>query len=88
MYVMITDLLKYAQIGNQIDDLSEIDLTATYEHAIDNLKSAINKNNVVVVRDNLLIVRGNNTLFLQLFQNLIDNTIKFSDKKNLKFVFQ
>ena len=49
--------------------------------ALENLEAAIQKSGVLITRDKLPRVWSEKNQLIRLFQNLIDNAIKFSDKK-------
>ena len=74
---LIGDLLNYSRAGNHGKELRPVDPSAILDTALNNLSGVIEKRNVVVTRDPLHEVVADDTQFLQLFQNLISNGIKF-----------
>ena len=78
MYGMINDLLAYARVGREKIDFDLVDLNrvlATVQHS---LGSIIQEKNAIISYDNLPIIHGVTTLWEQLFQNLIQNGLKFN----------
>jgi PAS domain S-box-containing protein len=75
---LLADLLAYTQLSMDGQESSEIaDLGAVYEEALHNLKAAIEENAAVVTSDPLPVVHGREAHLIQLFQNLIGNSIKY-----------
>jgi PAS domain S-box-containing protein len=75
---LLADLLSYTQAGeDQVEADEPINLNMIFEKVTDNLRAAIEESSAVVTRDELPIVRGHDTRFVQLFQNLIGNAIKY-----------
>jgi PAS domain S-box-containing protein len=77
MAALIDDLLTYSQAGNDVTTLLPTDLNAVLATVRTNLKVALEESNAVLTTDPLPIVNGNHQLLLQVFQNLINNGIKF-----------
>lgn len=80
MQHMIRSLLEYSRIGRGIDLAEEVDSSGAVREALSNLRAAIEEANVDVDVGSLPRVRCNRSLLVQLFQNLIGNAVKFSDK--------
>ena len=80
MRELLADLLSYTAVAVS-DDREEadetIDLNMIFEKVTENLKTAIEESSAVVTRRDLPTVRGHDTRFVQLFQNLIGNAIKY-----------
>jgi light-regulated signal transduction histidine kinase (bacteriophytochrome) len=74
---LIGDLLTYSRAGSHGKGFQPVDPSAIVDTALANLSGVIETRNVVVTRDPLHEVLGDDTQFLQLFQNLISNGIKF-----------
>ncbi|MBU3013053.1 PAS domain S-box protein [Polaribacter vadi] len=77
---LITDILKFSSINTNAKDNDKVNLN-------DLVKNLINTMYVpdiisINVLNTLPIVQGDSVKFEQLFQNLIGNAIKFSDKEN------
>ncbi len=75
---LLTDLLSYTQLsedGNQ--PLVKIDLNVTVHKVIENLRVAIEKSTARITVETLPVIEGQDAHFMQLFQNLIENAIKY-----------
>ncbi len=77
MQVMINDLLAYSRVSTRGKTFEEINLELALNQALENLHLAINERNTKVTRDPLPMVYGDLGQLTQVFQNLIDNGIKF-----------
>jgi PAS domain S-box-containing protein len=77
MQALVKDLLSYSKVGRE-KNFKEIDFKIICEGAIKNLEIIIKETNAQVIYDNNLPrLRVDETLMTQLFQNLINNAIKF-----------
>jgi signal transduction histidine kinase len=75
---LLADLLAYTQVsedGNQAAQF--VDLNQVLQRAIENLHIVIKENEAVIGSDHLPLVSGHEAHLLQLFQNLIGNSIKY-----------
>lgn len=76
MQQLISDLLRYSQIIKEEREL--VDLNAVYDEVRLNLLKQIEENNAtIVVEHSLPVIKANRSAILRLFQNLINNAIKF-----------
>ena len=81
---LLADLLSYTEIGAEKKDaLESIDLNKVWEKVIETLRRTIDANGVVVTSGDLPTVHGHEARFVQLFQNLIGNAIKYHGKSPL-----
>ena len=78
---MINDLLDYSRVGTTGRTFKNTDSTHAFNQAIANLQGAIEESSAVVTQNNLPTIKADETQLIQLFQNLIDNAIKFRGKK-------
>ncbi len=75
---LLTDLLSYTELGEDQEEADEpINLNAIFERATENLRAAIEESSALITCSDLPTVRGRDTRFVQLFQNLIGNAIKY-----------
>jgi signal transduction histidine kinase len=81
MEALINALLAYARVGMKTKDLKAIDYNEVVERATTNLQVAIEKSRAIVTHDQLPILLADHIQLIQLFQNLIDNGIKFRRKE-------
>jgi signal transduction histidine kinase len=81
MRILLSDLLAYAKIAETHEALRPVSLDAARRKALENCKVAIDESNAVVESDELPVVTGYEPHFVQLFQNLIGNAIKYRSEK-------
>jgi signal transduction histidine kinase len=77
MEALINALLAYARVGRKVANLELTDCNAVVECATTNLQVEIEKNSAIVTHDPLPTLLADNIQVIQLFQNLIGNSIKF-----------
>jgi len=75
--MLIKDLLEYSQIGAKEKKFKPTDCSGVVEKAVGNLRAAIEERNAAVTYDELPTVMIDTPQMISLFQNLIDNAIKF-----------
>lgn len=74
---LLEDLLKYATVGRNEEEVEEIEMDYVVEICRVNLKVLIQEANAQIHYDNLPNVYATRTTIIQLMQNLISNAIKF-----------
>jgi PAS domain S-box-containing protein len=77
MQMLIKDLLEYSQVGAKEKKFKPTDCSGVVAKALGNLQAAIEERNAVVTYDELPTVMIDTPQMISLFQNLIDNAIKF-----------
>jgi len=77
MQLLINDLLNYSRIGRKDQQLSHLDINSVLKAVINNLTKTIKETNAKITFDPLPTLMGNKGEYIQLFQNLISNAIKF-----------
>ncbi len=77
MKTFMQDLLVYAKVGADSQEITSTDCNIVLEQVLDNLKAAISEKNALITYDSLPTVNVSQTQLIQLFQNLISNAIKF-----------
>jgi PAS domain S-box-containing protein len=76
--LLIQDLLAYTSVSRNTEQPKEnVDLNRALQRALEHLASAIAATGATVSSEQLPSVMGYETHFLQLFQNLIGNSIKY-----------
>ena len=83
MQTLIEDLLTYSRAGVGEQAWMMVDLNQTLEQVKHDLQSAIAKSEAEIVVDELPQIFLNSREIHQIFQNLIENAIKFSKDKPL-----
>ncbi len=82
--MMLSDLLEFSKIGTQENEFKYLHSERIVEQVLSNLKILIHDNNACVSYDSLPIIYANEYQMVQLFQNLIGNSIKFHGNEDPK----
>ena len=77
MQKLINDLLAYSRVGRMDRPIGEIDCNSILRKGINSMTPTIEENKAVITHDELPMLVGSESNFIQLFQNLIGNAIKF-----------
>jgi signal transduction histidine kinase len=77
MQRLLDDLLSYSRLGKKQEDIKEIDLNNVLFLVIHNLTATMRDTEAAIICSRLPVVKGSSTEMIQLFQNLIANSIKF-----------
>jgi PAS domain S-box-containing protein len=79
---LLNDLLSYTQLNLDAGDFAErVDLNAVLRQVIENLKTTMDENHAAVTYGDLPAIRGREGYIIQLFQNLIENAIKYRSER-------
>ena len=81
LQILIKDLLEYSQIETKAKNITPTDCSFIVEEAMSNLKTAMDESNAVVTYNKLPTIMSDPQQIISLFQNLIDNAIKFRSNK-------
>ncbi len=81
MQALINDLLEYSRIGQKPIPPVDVDCNMLMRQVEDTLHLKIEETGAVIHYPQLPVIKGAPTLLSQLFQNLIDNAIKFRKKE-------
>ena len=84
MHTLIRDLLKYSRVGTRGKPPTPVDCEDALNHALANLKLAIEDSGAVVTHDPLPTVAADSSQLVELFQNLIGNAIKFKGEGHVR----
>lgn len=77
MQQLINDLLAYSRVGTRGKSFETTNCEAVLDAALANLEVAIHESSAVVTHDPLPEVEADEAQLVQLFQNLLDNAVKF-----------
>lgn len=80
MKILINDLLNYSRVTRLLNINENVNLDNTFKLIIEDLGITIAAKKAEVNIKSLDTINGNNTQLKQLFQNLVSNALKFSDK--------
>ena len=78
MNILVEDLLKYSRASRKTEGLTKISLNDVLKNVLEVLELKINEKKAIVKIASLPSVEAQPTQMLQLFQNLIENALKFS----------
>lgn len=79
MQAMVDGLLTYSRVTTRGGPLEPLDLDTVLEDAIANLRLTIDASGAEITSEDLGTVPGERGQILQLFQNLLENAIKFHE---------
>lgn len=79
MYETVQGVLDYSKLNNKKPPLHEVDLNKVLNDAVSNLNHQINKHNAIIRYPSLPTINSNRTYLLSVFQNIIENGIKYND---------
>lgn len=74
---LINDLLKYSRVNGNQDEFSDVDSEKILKQVVQTLIFRIDDNHARIEFDSLPMVKAQETLLFQLFQNLLSNALKF-----------
>lgn len=77
MNILVNDLREYSRVRTHAKSLEQVDTGTILMHALNNLQLVIKETRASITHDPLPVVLADATQITQVFQNLIDNAIKF-----------
>ncbi|KAA1262103.1 Phytochrome-like protein cph1 [Rubripirellula obstinata] len=77
MRTLIQDLLSYSKLDSARDENESVDLNKTVNLALENLAESVSESEAQITMDSLPMVIANERQCIQLFQNLIGNSLKY-----------
>lgn len=84
MHELIQDILEFSQFSSKKTSFQNKDLNQILKDALSNLQEIIKEKQVVVTKANLPTFYCNDSQMLSLFQNLIENGIKYNNSDSPK----
>ena len=75
---LVNALFNYSKVTYTSRDFTEVDCASVLRKALFNLKIAVEEKNAAVTHGELPAVRGDEFQLIQLFQNLLSNSLKFN----------
>jgi PAS domain S-box-containing protein len=81
MQRLIDDLLRYSRVGTHGREFSHVDCGVLVNQVLANLKVSIEESGAQILLGALPTVKGDATQLTQLFQNVIENAIKFRNNE-------
>ncbi len=86
LQALINSLLMYSRVGRKGNPFADVDCHGVVAEAIANLKAAVEESGASISADDLPVVYGDEMQLVQLFQNLISNSIKFRGDENPQII--
>ncbi|MEO3888114.1 ATP-binding protein [Nonomuraea sp. B5E05] len=77
MQLLINDLLDFSRVGRVTREKTAVESGVALDAALENLSAMIEDTGATVTRDELPLVTGNRMQLTRLFQNLVENAVKF-----------
>jgi PAS domain S-box-containing protein len=82
MRELLADLLAYTQVsGSGQEAMEPVDLNLVFQQTLENCKAAIEESHASLSSDPLPVVTGHNPHFVELFQNVIGNALKYRSER-------
>lgn len=82
MMLLTDDVLTYLGLHMQATAATEVDLNQTMKFVLNELDESIRSSGAVIDVAPLPVITGYRTLLAQLFQNILNNALKFQEKGN------
>jgi len=82
MQKLINDLLEFSRVTTRAKPSEEVDSYTILGRAITNLQQVIQETGTIVTNDDLPKIKADDSQLVQVFQNIIDNAIKFCSKES------
>jgi signal transduction histidine kinase len=86
MRTLINDLLTYSRAGRTEAGIVKVDLNVLVRQILSDLEVIIQQKNATVITSDLPVIESTEVQMQQLFQNLISNALKFSDKSRTPLI--
>ena len=83
MQKLINDLLDYSRVSSQGREFSKVDISQVLGNAVSNLQNLISDNLALVTNEDLPVINIDESQIIRVFQNLIENGIKYKKKTEL-----
>jgi PAS domain S-box-containing protein len=88
MFALIDDLLNYSKIDADTKELTDVDCGEVVADVLSNLEMSLKECGGEVVCGSLPRVKGNRAELVQLFQNLLENAVKYRGNRPPKITIQ
>lgn len=88
MYALVNDILEYKVLKNQEELAETIDLNEIITNILYSIKSLMIQKNAEVIACSLPKIVGRRYEFMALFQNLIENGIKYNESGNPRIIIK
>jgi PAS domain S-box-containing protein len=82
LHELIDDLLTYSRVNQRSEAFIDVDMGEVLKQVEMNLDILINENNAVITNDHLPVIKADKTQMIQLFQNLIYNSLEYRSEED------
>jgi len=82
MRMLIKDILVFSQIDKERISLSDVDLNSIADHARQDFELVIEEKKAVLIIGDFPFIRADEIMMMQLFENIISNSLKYSKKNS------
>ena len=83
MQKLLNNILEFSRVTTHAKPFEQVDTKTIVEQVISILQQLITENNALITIDDLPVVKADELQILRLFQNLIENAIKYKKKTEL-----
>lgn len=81
MHMLINDLLKYSSLTARQGELNNVDCNLILRDVLTDFSLSLKEGDVQISAERLPVIKGNITEIRQMFQNFIQNSIKFRSER-------
>lgn len=86
MQSLIQDLLSYSRLSSAPKPLAPVNIRDVIEIVLNNLGATIQNSGAVVATDTMPVITAESSQLVQLYQNLLDNALKFIPKETVPHI--
>jgi light-regulated signal transduction histidine kinase (bacteriophytochrome) len=83
MQKLLNDLLEFSRIGSRGKEFEQVETSTILGQVISNIHLLIAENTCLITNDDLPTVKADESQIIRVFQNLIENAVKFKKKTEL-----
>ncbi len=83
---LLDGLLRYSTVNQVQEELTDVPLNEVFNLSMANLKIRIVETSAIIERGQLPVLKGTQQLYVQLFQNLMSNAIKFVKPGTMPYI--
>ena len=86
LFKLTDSILEFSKVGERHNKFEPCDLNSLVQRVIENLSVTIQETDANIIVESLPILEGEPSLLYQLFQNMIENAVKFHHKGQPPFI--
>lgn len=88
MYTLISDILEYKQVSNNNEEKQLVDLEELTMQVVQQMEIVIQEKNAIIEIEKLPSIEAKHSDMVVLFQNIIENGIKYNETKPPKVIIK